>query len=173
MNKARKTVASVLLLGGIIFSMLIFPCMFLFLTFFPPAREQMTYSIANIVLYCIWGILAILYPLLLYILCARRFFAVITINEEGISRAVFGRFYKLTLKWDEIYEISYFESLMPFILFSQTKSVQGMSYNQITKIKNLIQIQLTQKNYDVIKQYVKQPIIGLTDAKLKHLRLKK
>ncbi len=111
-------------------------------------------------------------PIVIFISGARRGFSVITISEEGISRCLFGKFCKLTMKWDEIYEISYFESGMAFLIFSQTKSIQGLSYWKITKIKNLIQIQLTQKNYDAVKQYIQQPIKGLTDAKMKQLKLK-
>ncbi len=133
---------------------------FLFLCLYPPAWAQMK----NVLwLLIALGIFFIGGPIVIFISGARRGFSVITISEEGISRCLFGKFCKLTMKWDEIYEISYFESGMAFLIFSQTKSIQGLSYWKITKIKNLIQIQLTQKNYDAVKQYIQQPIIRVTN----------
>ena len=167
--KTRKTVMSPLLLSISIITIVLSTCVFLFLTLFPPALTQMKKALG------VWitsGLLFLGGPIVILISTARRCFSVITISEKGISRVAFGVFFKLSMKWDEIYEISYFESGMPFLIFSQTKSIQGLSYWKITKIKNLIQLQLTQKNYDVVKQYIQQPIIGLTEEKMGQLKLK-
>ncbi len=118
------------------------------------------------------GIFCVGCSIVILICAPRRFFSVITISEDGISRCLFSKFFKLSMKWDEIYEISYFESGMAFLMFSQTKSIKGMSYGKIAKIKNFIQLQLTQKNYDAVKQYIQQPIIGLTEEKKRQLKLK-
>lgn len=169
MNKPRKTVTSPLLLGVIIATMVLGMGMFMFLCLYPPAWVQMRNALWLLVAL---GIFYIGCFIVILIYAPRRFFSIITISEDGISRSLFGKFCKLSMKWDEIYEISYFESSMIFLMFSQTKSINGMSYGKITKIKDLIQLQLTQKNYDAIKQYIKQPIIGLTDTKKAQLKLK-
>ncbi len=165
MNKPRKTVMSPLLLGVVVTTILLLIGCNLFFALYP-------YNRLSTEMLVVASLLSGGGALLLIVLGARRGFSVITISEEGISRCLFGKFCKLSMKWDEIYEISYFESGMAFLIFSQTKSIQGLSYWKITKIKNLIQIQLTQKNYDFIKQYIQQPIKGLTDKKLAKLKLK-
>lgn len=169
MKKVRKTVASPILLSGVVIFIFILPlCCFLFFVLYPYGRERITVTIWIIII-----VLFIGFPIILFLGNARKLFTIITMDEKGISRSLFGTFFKLSMKWEEIYEISYYESLIPFIMFSETKSLRGITYKGTGKIKNLIQLQLTQKNYDFIKQYIKQPIIGLTDAKMAQLKLKK
>ncbi len=167
----RRIVASPLLLIVSCICIVVGFSLFLFFVLYPPCISQMKEHIWLLVAI---GILTVVFPIIgLVHVGVRRFFTVIQMDEEGISRSLFGRFCKLSMKWNEIYEISYFESGMAFLIFSQTKSIQGLSYWKICNIKNLIQIQLTQKNYDFIKQYIQQPIKGLTDAKLAQLKIKK
>lgn len=165
-KNTRRTVASPLLLITMIITILSLIGFNLFFALYPYDRLSTTLMIvASLV--CSGG------SLLLFILGARRFFTIIQIDENGISRSLFGKLCRLNMKWNEIYEISYFESGMAFLIFSQTRSIQGLTYWKITKIKNLIQIQLTKKNYDFVKQFIQQPIKGLTEDKIKQLKLEK
>lgn len=167
-------VASPILLAVIIAVIIISLSIFLFLLLYPPAVTQFKdEGNLGIVILIVSSIFLVWFPIIIIITGVRRFFSVIQIDEDGISRSFLRKFCRLSMKWDEIYEISYFESGMTFLMFSQTRSIQGLSYWKITKIKDLIQIQLTQKNYDFVKQFIKQPIKGLTDEKMKQLKLKK
>ena len=168
MNKPRKTVNSPLLLGVIIATLVLGLGMLMFLYLYPPARAQMMNAIG---LQIALDIFCIGCSIIILIYAPRRFFSIITISKDGISRSLFGKFFKLSMKWDGIYEISYFESGMGFMMFSQTKSIKGMSYGKIAKIKDLIQLQLTKKNYDAVKQYIQQPIIGLSEEIKRRLKL--
>lgn len=165
-GNSYRIVPSSFLLCALVFEEFFLVGVFFLVVFLPSSIKT------SLWVYICSGVLLIGGALLLLLLGMRRFLVVVTIDENGISRAAFKKFYKLTMVWDEIYEIRYFESGLPFLLFSQTKSTQGLSYWKITKIKNLIQIQLTQKNYDLVKQYIKQPILGLTDAKKAQLKLR-
>lgn len=167
-NKYR-IIPSPFVFGGIIFMDILCLSVFLFVICMPHGIEQCNEHIWY------WFALItmlIVFPLLCSILSARRFLAVFQFDETGISRSVFGKFYKLTMKWDEIAEISYFESLRPFLMFSKTVSIKGMSYRRIGKIKDLIQIELSPKRYDVVKQFIVKPINGLTEAQKAKLKLK-
>ena len=155
---------------GVTVGMLMAITIFLFVVLYPPNVSQLRDHIG--VLF-VAAIFCIVFPVLIFFINARKLFTIIKIDENGISRSLFGKFFKLSMKWDEIYEISYYESVLPFLMFSQTKSLKGISYNGTAKIKNLIQLQLTRKNYNFIKQYIKQPIVGLTDDKIKRLKLDK
>lgn len=169
-KNTRRLFASQVLFVSLIISIIISFALFVFIVVYLSIFSELENNIGVLVFasLCFVG-----GPILLFFTIARRFCSVIQMDEDGISRSVFGKFCKLSMKWDEIYEISYFESGMAFLLFSKKRSVQGMSYWKITGIKDLIQIQLTQKNYDFVKQYIQQPIIGLTDAKMSQLKLKK
>lgn len=125
------------------------------------------------VYYVLIGIILIGLPLLAMFLCMRRFLSVIEINDEGVSRVAFKKFYKLSIKWGELKEVRYFESILPFLMFSKTQSLCGLSYDQMIKIKDCIQIQLNRKNYKVIKRYFDKQISGLTSEKIKALKLEK
>lgn len=162
----RRTIASPLLFIGIILTILLLIGCNLFFVLYPYNRMGIIMLVSATFL-CSGG------ALLIFISSFRRFFSVIRIDEYGLSRSVFGKLCKLSMNWDEIYEISYFESVLPFIIISKTQSIQGLSYWKITKIKDTIQIQLTQKNYNFIKQFIKQPVIGLTDEKIQQIKLEK
>ncbi|MDE7164129.1 MAG: hypothetical protein K2O04_01730 [Clostridiales bacterium] len=166
-DNKNKVIPSPLILGGMIFSAIFLIGVFVFFICVPSDIET------DLWIYIVAGVILLGGSLLIFFLGARRFLSIVVIDENGISRAFLDRFFKLSMKWDEIYEFSYFESGLPFLIISKTKSIQGMSYWKITKIKDLIQIQLSQKNYDKIKQYIKQPIVGLTEAKMAQLKLKK
>ena len=97
---------------------------------------------------------------------ARSLFPIITIDETGISRSFLGVLCKLHISWDEMTEAVFtphFLYVNGIIWFSKTKKISEIDVFLRYKVKDAIPISLYKKRYAVIKQYLKQPIVGLTD----------
>lgn len=163
-NGKYKTVGSYFILITMISGSLLGIALFLFLVLYPSNVKTSIWAYV--------GIAAIgVVPLPVLSIClARRIFTIIVIDENGISRSLFGKFYKLTMSWDEIHEICYQERVFPFLIFSKTQSVHGLSDSKRNKIKDMIMLQLTVKNSRIVRQYIKQPVVGMSEQSLAALR---
>ncbi len=168
-KQSIKIIPSPFILFGIIF-MVIMCCGILLIIYANPvARDQLNLlqHIACIFFSAILPIIAII--CMIY----RGFLSVITIDNSGLKISVLGIFRTKKIAWEEMSEICYYERLRPFVFFSKTGSIQGMYYDQIIKKKDAIQVELTPKVYQAIKRFTKQPILNLTEDRIKLLRLEK
>lgn len=171
MNKKNTNSVSILpssiFLFIIIITLLMAIALGLFILLYEPCRSQL-----DTLSWCIVGFCNGFCPLLVIVAGARRGLSVIKIDENGIKLKIFGFIKFLEMKWDSIAEIRYYERFVPFIFISKTKNLEAKTYDYIIRQKDVIQLQLTKKVYDVLKKYAKQPIIGLTNEKLTALKLK-
>lgn len=78
------------------------------------------------------------------------------------------------MTWDEIADIAFSQFLLTpygYLWFSKTKKISYISMERRYKVKDAIMISLNKKRYAVIKQYIKQPITGLSEETAKALKL--
>lgn len=125
----------------------------------------------KIITWIIISVCAVILPITMVLFTARRVFSTISINKHGIKRTCFKVFYKLEMPWDGIREIRYCERIGPYLMISKTESIEKWTFENMIKRKDILQIALTPKVYKAIKPYLQQPILGLTEEKIKTLKL--
>lgn len=161
-NKPIRILASPFVLVGIIFMIILGGGIFIFIYSYPVARNQLT-PLTHFICITFSGI----FPILAVIDVARRgFLSVLTIDNSGLKISVLGIFRVSKIAWDEIFEIRYYERVRPFLLFSKC-SLEGMSYNQIVKRKDVIQVELTKKVYRATKCFTDKPIVNLAEDRIR------
>ncbi|MCI8612636.1 MAG: hypothetical protein HFE48_02915 [Clostridia bacterium] len=69
-------------------------------------------------------------------LTIRGFYSVIKIDEKGVSRALFGIFFKKEISWEEMKGMWALYQVQVFVFFSKSVSLDGMTYNKIIKQKD-------------------------------------
>lgn len=107
-----------------------------------------------------------IFIILILVLGARSIFSIITIDEFGVHRSFLGRFFKLNISWDEMKEVFFINGLAQYIWFSKTETLSTINYWKRHKVKDTIPISISKKRLAVIKQYIKQPIVGLEDESI-------
>ena len=145
----------------------------LFTVIYEPIRTGI-----GVLTWCIMGFFCGLLPLLLLTFGARECFSVIRIDKSGVKLLAYGFIKLIEMNWDDIAEIRYHEKLaspfvkafLPFVLISKTKSLSGKTLYYAEKQKDILQIQMNKKIYDIICNYAMQPIEGLTEEKLTELK---
>jgi hypothetical protein len=98
--------------------------------------------------------------LLGFALTCHKGFTVYQLTNDGIRTSLFRIFKRKELMWDEVFEIRHIIFLNHWIFISDV-SLEGMNYQQIIKLKNVIQIESNKKLIDSIRQYSDKQIINL------------
>ena len=93
---------------------------------------------------------------------ANRFFAVVKINEKGVTRSIFGFFGKRTILWEEMVEIR-LKSYSGTWLFFSKQPLEHLYYNDVIKRKDVIQATMTAEIVNAIRFYTNQEIIGYNE----------
>ena len=158
-RKIRILVSPILAIGGVL-GWLSGLGIIIFVLSFAPARDANIFLTVLLV-----GMLSVL-VIILPISGARSLFPIITIDETGVSRSFLGIFCKLHISWDEMADVAFTPNLLyvnGVIWFSKTRKISEIDPFKRYKVKDAIAISLYKKRYAVIKQYIKQPIVGLTE----------
>ena len=93
----------------------------------------------------------------------------VTIDEKGMRRALFGVFRKVSISWDELKEMKCFYRVVGQIFCSKDIALKELTFNQITMKSKLIQIPASPKVLAVVRQYTDKEIIGLPEDKLQEM----
>lgn len=168
--KKIKIFSSVPMMGGMIFMLILSYGLFLFVMLYEPARIQMLDNPWYIVIMSLFTVIAATFA---FIYTARRWFTLLVIDSRGIKTSLFHFFYRKVIPWDNVKEILYYERLSPFIFITDGESLQNLTYEEIIKRKDVLQISLTSKLYKMISSYSSKPILGLTQEKIDFLKLEK
>jgi hypothetical protein len=168
--KKIKIFSSVPMMGGMIFMLILSYGLFLFVMLYEPARIQMFENLLSLVILCI-GTIGL--STIAFIYTARRWFTLLVIDSKGIRTSLFHFFYRKVIPWENVKEILYYERLSPFIFITDGESLQNLTYEEIIKRKDVLQISLTSKLYKMISSYSSKPILGLTQEKVDFLKLEK
>ena len=174
-NKSEKPLktkffASVPMMAGMIFMLVMCFSLFLFCVVFQPIRVQIFEKIFRFLIICFFLVFS---PVLAFAMTARRWFTVLSLDDKGVKTSLFHFFYRKQMAWEEIAEVRYYERIIPFVLISQNESLLGLEYGEIIKRKDVLQVSLNQKVYKVISKYYSRPIIGLEDKSINDLKLEK
>ncbi len=109
-------------------------------------------------------------PMILVIgMIHRGIYSVVTIDEKGMRRALFGVFRKVSISWDELKEMKCFYRVVGQIFCSKDIALKELTFNQITMKSKLIQIPASPKVLAVVRQYTDKEIIGLPEDKLQEM----
>ena len=79
-------------------------------------------------------------------------FSKVTIDENGIHKSLFRRYFKKTILWTETKEIKLYNRVDTWIFISKVP-MEGMTYQQLLKNKDIIQVTATKKIKDLINKY--------------------
>lgn len=163
-KKSIKTVPSWFLVIGISIGICMTVGFIIFLYAFPGGDNLMTAGdiksvIANIIAILIGGIL----PIILIIICIRRgLYSLVTIDQKGIRRALFGIFCKVSISWEELCEMKCFYIMIPQ-MFCSKESLRDLSRDEVIKKRGIIQVPPSAKVLAVIRQYTDKEIIGIPE----------
>lgn len=171
-RKIRILNSPTLAIGIAFGALLCWGCFIIFITSLPSAFETHTF------LAIFYTVMFVIMPIVMLMVCARRMFSIITIDETGISRSFLGIFFKLHIPWDGIAEVYCFTALAIFIKFSKDRKLSTMKYDKMRGYKNAIEFTLSRRRYAVVAQYLQQPIVNMPEAvkdyfsgKIKKLKL--
>lgn len=103
-------------------------------------------------------------PFLLFILSFNKCFSVITIDKTGIHRALFKRFLKKDFLWNEIVQMGVVCYVEKWLFIGKTV-LDGMSYHQLLKNKEVMQVTFSPARYKAIRLYSDMKIQGFDDNK--------
>ena len=93
----------------------------------------------------------------------RGIYSVVTIDEKGIRRALFGIFCKVSISWDELNEMKCFNRVVDQIFCSKEITLEELTFNEVIKKRRLIQIPASPKVLAVVRQYTDKEIIGIPE----------
>ncbi len=158
MKKQIRVVMSVYMIVALIVLVAMTYAILIFSYCYPPARPTEIYD--HILLVICAGVLP---TLVIIFAIPRGVFSVVTINEKGAKRSFCGRFLKTEMSWAEMAEVRYYWRILPTVFFSKTVTLDGMTYEKIIKRKDVIQLALSQKVLNAIKQFTDKEIINLPE----------
>ncbi len=159
MKKELKVVPSMFWLIGSIVLIISLYSIFIFSYAYPPARPDEIFD--HILLIFCTGVL----PTVIFVTAIPRgIFSVVTISERGVRRTLFMGRFKLEMSWEEMAEMRYYPRLLPFVFFSKTCTLDGMYYDKIIKRRDVIQVTLTKKVLQAIRQNTTREIINLPES---------
>ncbi len=102
-------------------------------------------------------------PLALWIALIHRGFTVVEFKNDGIYTSLFRIFRKKVILYDEVVDMTA-ESRFGYWLFFSTIPLSGMSYSKMVSNKHIIQVELSEKMIDVLKN---TPLFPLYEQKMK------
>ncbi len=132
---------------------------YLFTVIYEPIRNA--FLTEHIFLFVIWTLCACGLSFLILVMLAKPMFSIIQIDENGITRAFLGRFWKLHISWEEIAEARYYVRVSEQMIFSKTQKLGGIPILKWHKLKDVIFMGFSKRRYNFIKQYMQQSIVGI------------
>lgn len=164
-NNQTKFYASPFIMIGLIIMIILSISFWLFTLYYPFVEGRIIDNIdvivsekAILLIISIFG--AGIFPFIGFILTCHKGFTLYQLTNDGIRTSLFRIFKRKELMWDEVFEIRHIIFLNHWIFISDV-SLEGMNYQQIIKLKNVIQIESNKKLIDSIRQYSDKQIINL------------
>ena len=150
MDKTKtKFLVSPFILFGILFIVIISYFAFI-LTFIilPTPSEENRSQLTTILLVIILGG----FPTFTLAFGLNKCFSMISFDEEGVHKSLFNRFFKQDFLWEDIKEIRLFNRVDQWLFISKL-STEGMSYYQLIKNRDIIQISFNPNILKAIRKY--------------------
>lgn len=165
-NKTVKVLPSPFVaIGNIIFVLVSYGLLIVILVV-PAITGEVIPLVVNIITAFFLGILPIIAIICLFY---RGYCSIITIDEKGIRRALFGAFMKVEMTWEEIKYIKRIWRIVDNIFVSTKEENKAMTFEQAIKRRDIIQIAISKKVLKAIRQYIDLPIIGLPEEQVQSI----
>jgi hypothetical protein len=101
-------------------------------------------------------------PTVIFIFYIHRGASVIEISRTGIKKSLFKIFYRREIKWEELTEMRIIHRVNAW-LFASKVSMKNYSYEELVKRKDTIQMTMSKKLYEIIREYTSQEINGIEE----------
>ena len=129
--------------------------------------SQYTEEAPNIVCWICFVFLLLVLPIILIIgMIHRGMYSLVTIDEKGMRRSLFGVFRKVSISWDELKEMKCYYQVVAQIFCSKDIALKELTFNKAATSSKLIQIPASPKVLAVVRQYTDKEIIGFPEDKL-------
>lgn len=165
MKNRINVVMSWFMLIGHIITVLMGYGILIFVYTYPPARHQITVGDGESIFVQIMLILCmgVLPTLLIILAIPRGVFSIVTISDKGVKRTLFAGLLKREMTWEEMTEMRYYPRIFPFVFFSKTTCLEGLTYEKMYRKKDVIQVALSKKVYNAISRFTDKEIIALPE----------
>ena len=138
----------------------------IFLYTYPPSVEALLAADLKHFIIDVFGtvVLGILSVSGLVIMIRQGIFSLVTIDEKGMRRALFGVFCKLNISWDELKEMKCFSRVIFQLFCSKDIELKPLQFDEAAKKRHsLIQLPLSPKVLAVVRLYTDIEIIGIPE----------
>lgn len=98
------------------------------------------------------------------LLLFNRCFSIIEIDEQGVHKSLFKKYFRIDIAWNEIKDLRKSDSAIKWLFISK-KNMVGKQYNEIIRDKYIIQADFRKKIYKEIQKYI--------DIELKEISFRK
>lgn len=158
-NIKTKFLAVPIILFGVTF-LLLLGYFFLLLIFFilPKSNLENASQGTLIAFIVVCGVI----PTLLFLFTLNKCFSMISFDEEGVHKSLFNRFFKKDFLWEDIKEFRIFNRVDQWLFISKLPT-EGLSYYQLIKNKDIIQISFTPNILKAIRKYSSVKIENLNE----------
>jgi len=120
------------------------------------SREEMN------IIFTIFTIFTILWHLLLLIFAGYKAFSIYEISQKGVKRSLYKVLKKREFRWDEIKQIRYICFIGGWLFFSKG-DITGVSYQDLTKRKDTLQIGFRPQMLELIREFTYMDIQDLPE----------
>jgi len=131
---------------------------FIYLPFQPKKNGEQLSLVSHMIAMFFSGFL----PTIIFIFYIHRGASIIEISKTGIKKSLFKMFYKREIMWEEITEMRIINRVNAWLFVSKVP-MGNYSYEQLVKKKDTIQMTMSKKLYDAIRQYTSKEIIGIAE----------
>ena len=160
-KRVKKFISSKFHIFGFVFSLICGYAPLLFVIIYDDAWKQ---ALETPLLFAIFCFMSAGLSTFVLVAITRRSFSIITIDEDGISSALFKVFFKRHISWEEVREMKLYAHGFPYLIVSKESSLGNIPlYYKALRLKDVIFIQLNKKIYFALREFTDQPITGLTD----------
>lgn len=148
MRKKKSFITATSWLFGIMFLVVIsYFAFFLVFVILPKSNLERSSQFTIWVMRVMFGI----FPTLMLIGFANKCFSVVKIKNDGIYKSLFGILFKQKFKWEEIKDIRVINRVDRWLFISKN-TMSGMTYDQLQKDKNILQMSCRPAVYEAIKE---------------------
>lgn len=96
-------------------------------------------------------------PILMFISQLNQALSIVTVDERGIHKSLFGRFFKKNFSWNEINSMMVMNRVDTWLFISKV-DMKGFGYNKLLKHKDIIQLGLRPSLLKAIRRYTDMEI---------------
>lgn len=155
MKKPKNTFFAnhIAIFATIFMTVLGYPLSFLLIFVVPESSIDESQDLAKLIIALIFFVVPTLYALFSVNLA----FSKVRIDDLGIHKSLFGKYFNKSILWSEAKEIKLYNRVDTWVFISKVP-MEGMTYNQLLKHKGIIQVTATKNIKNMIIKYSKNDL---------------